>query len=221
MALSSRNLKFIGLIAFVIIAVLIFQVTGLGQVIRPEKIRSFILSAGPLAPVLYVVIYSLAPVLFAPGWILTLAGGLAFGPLWGTILTVAGATIGASLSFLVARSMGREFVARLLKGKFKSLDEKSGDHGFQIIFSLRLIPVVPFNALNYVAGISNVKSRDYILGTFLGIIPGTFVYVYLGNSLTNVYSWRFLVAIGLLVLLSLVPLIHKWWKRRSGMTPAD
>lgn len=221
MALSSRNLKFIGLVVFVMVGVLVFQVTGLGEYVHPEKIRSLILSAGPLAPVLYVVIYSLAPVLFAPGWILTIAGGLAFGPVWGTILTVAGATIGATLAFLVARTMGREFVARLFKGKFKALDEKSGDHGFQIIFSLRLIPVVPFNALNYVAGISNVKSKDYILGTFLGIIPGTFVYVYLGDSLANVYSWQFLGAIGLLVLLSLIPLFYKRWKKKADTTPAD
>ena len=215
MALAQPTLKFIGLLIFLGISILVFQITDLGRHIQPERIREAIQSVGPLAPLLYLLIYSIAPVFFVPGWIITIGGGLAFGTVWGTVLTVIGATIGATLAFFVARSMGRDFVARVLKQRFKALntiDEQAASHGFQVIFFLRLIPLVPFNVLDYIAGISKIGPRDYILGTFLGIIPGTFAYVYLGSSLTNIYSWKFALAIGLLVLLAVVPLLYKRWK---------
>jgi uncharacterized membrane protein YdjX (TVP38/TMEM64 family) len=215
MALNSQTTKFIGLLIFVGAAVVLFQVTDLGRYVKPEEIRATIQSAGPVAPVIYLLIYSIAPVFFVPGWIITVAGGLAFGALWGTILTVIGATIGATLAFFVARYLGRDFVAHLLKGKLKTLDEQAAANGFQVIFFLRLIPLVPFNALDYIAGLSKIGVRDYILGTFLGIIPGTFAYVYLGSSLTNIYSWQFAGAVGLLILLALIPLLYKRWKGQS------
>ena len=212
MAVSRQTLKFIALVVFVLLSAAFFQIADLGRYVKPEAIRAAIQSVGPLAPLLYLLIYSIAPVFFVPGWIITIGGGLAFGAVWGTVLTVIGATIGATLAFFVARYMGRDFVARVLKEKFKTLntiDEQAASHGFQVIFYLRLIPLVPFNALDYVAGISKVGTRDYILGTFLGIIPGTFAYVYLGSALTNIYSWQFAGAVGLLVLLAVVPMLYK------------
>jgi uncharacterized membrane protein YdjX (TVP38/TMEM64 family) len=220
MMFSVQTLKFIGLLIFIVLCILLLQWTHLGQYIKPEEIQAAIQSVGSLAPMLYLLIYSIAPVFFVPGWIITIAGGLAFGAVWGTALTVVGATIGATLAFFVARYLGRDFVARLLKGKFKTLDDQAARHGFQVIFFLRLIPLVPFNALDYVAGISKVGARDYILGTFLGIIPGTFAYVYLGSSLTHIYSWQFASAVGLLILLAVVPLLYKRWKgQRNPLAP--
>ncbi|MBI3611322.1 MAG: TVP38/TMEM64 family protein [Nitrospirae bacterium] len=215
MGFSSQTLKFVGLLLFVVLTILAFQLTDLGRYIRPEELRAAIQSVGFLAPLLYLLIYSIAPVFFVPGWIITIGGGLAFGAVWGTVLTVIGATIGATLAFFVARYMGRDFVARVLKERFKTLntiDEQAATHGFQVIFYLRLIPLVPFNVLDYVAGISKIGARDYFLGTFLGIIPGTFAYVYLGSALANIYSWRFAGAVGLLILLSLIPMLYKRWK---------
>lgn len=216
MAISSQTLKFAGLVIFIAVSVLLFQVTDLGRYVKPEAIRAAIQSVGPLAPALYLLIYSIAPVFSVPGWIISVAGGLAFGALWGTVLTVLGATIGATAAFFSARYLGRDFVVRVLKGKFQTLatiDDQSATHGFQVIFFLRLIPLVPFNVLNYVAGLSRVGPRDYILGTFLGIIPGTFAYVYLGSALTQIYSWQIAVAVGLLILLTLIPMFYKRWKR--------
>ena len=212
MALRPQTLKFIGLLIFIAVSIVVFQAADLGRYVKPEEIRAAIRSAGPMAPLLYLLIYSIAPVFFVPGWIISIAGGLAFGALWGTVLTVVGATIGATLAFLVARHLGRDFVARLLKGKWAALDDQTATHGFQVIFFLRLIPLVPFNALDYIAGLSKVGVRDYILGTFLGIIPGTFAYVYLGSALTDIYSWQFAGAVGLLILLALIPILYKRWK---------
>jgi uncharacterized membrane protein YdjX (TVP38/TMEM64 family) len=212
MIFSRQALKFAGLLIFVVLCIYLVQRTDLGRVLAPEQLRATVLSYGSLAPILYLLIYSIAPMFFVHGWIITVAGGLAFGAVWGTVLTVVGATVGATLAFIVSRFLGREFVARVLKGKFKSLDDQAAAHGFQVIFFLRLIPLVPFNVLDYVAGISKISLRDYILGTFLGIIPGTFAYVYLGSALTNIYSWQFASAVGLLVLLSLIPLLYRRWK---------
>jgi len=217
MALSSQALKFAGLLFIIAVSVVVFQWTDLGRHLNPEAIRDAIQSVGPLAPLLYLVIYSVAPVLSVPGWILSVAGGLAFGAVWGTALTVLGATIGATAAFFSARYLGRDFVARVLKGKFQTLttiDDQAAAHGFQVIFFLRLIPLIPFNVLNYVAGLSRVGAGDYILGTFLGIVPGTFAYVYLGSSLTHVYSWQFALAIGMLVLLAVIPILYQRWKAR-------
>jgi len=216
MAISSQTLKFAGLVIFIGVSVLLFQVTDLGRHIKPETIRAAVQSVGPLAPFLYLLIYSIAPVFSVPGWIISVAGGLAFGALWGTVLTVLGATVGATAAFFSARHFGRDFVARILKGKFQTLamiDNQAAAHGFQVIFFLRLIPLIPFNVFNYIAGLSKVGARDYILGTFLGIIPGTFAYVYLGSALTHIYSWQFVGAVGLLILLTLIPIFYRRWKR--------
>ncbi len=209
MALRPQTLKFIGLLTLIIASLIAFQMADLGRYIKPQAIRSTIQSVGPLGPLLYLLIYSIAPVFFFPGWVLSVAGGLAFGPLWGTLLTLVGATIGATLAFFVARYLGRDTVARILKGKIKTLDDQAAVHGFKVIFFLRLIPLVPFNVLDYIAGFSKISARDYVLGTFLGTIPGTFVYVYLGHSLTDIYSWQFVLAIGLLILLALIPMLYK------------
>ena len=217
--LPSAVIKIISLVVIVAVGIGVFQFTGLGQYLKPETLRAYIQSFGKVAPAVYVFLYCIGPVLFVPGAILSLAGGLAFGALWGTALTVFGATIGATLAFFVARSLGRDFVERLLKGRFKLLDEAAGRHGLKVIVFLRLIPLVPFNALDYAAGLSKIGVRDYILGTLIGIIPGTFAYVYLGSSLVNIYSWQFLSAIALLVLMSLAPLAYKKWKKSNSTAP--
>ncbi len=215
MAIPSQTLKFAGLLIFIALSGVLFHWTDLGRHLKPEAIRAAVQSVGPLAPFLYLLIYSIAPVFSVPGWIISVAGGLAFGALWGTVLTVVGATLGATAAFFSARYLGRDFVARVIKGKFQALatiDDRAAAHGFQAIFFLRLIPLIPFNILNYVAGLSKVGARDYILGTLLGIIPGTFAYVYLGSALTRIYSWQFAAAVGLLILLSMIPMFYKRWK---------
>lgn len=210
---QSSIIKVVVLAGFIGIGIGMFRFMDLGQYLDPEWLRDYIQSFGPIAPLVYVLLYCIGPVLFVPGAILSVAGGLAFGALWGTVLTIFGATIGATLAFFVARYLGREFVERLLKGKFKILDKASERHGFKIILFLRLIPLVPFNALDYAAGLSRIRVRDYILGTLIGIIPGTFVYVYLGSTLVDIYSWRFVSALLLLVLLTIIPLAYNKWKR--------
>ncbi|MBI3324797.1 MAG: TVP38/TMEM64 family protein [Candidatus Omnitrophica bacterium] len=165
---------------------------------------------------------------------MTITGGLAFGPLWGALAALGGATVRACSEFLVARLLGREAVAKLLKGKIAQLDQKIGAHGFKTVLLIRLIPNLPFDVQNYGLGFSQVRFGPYALASFLGMIPGSFAYVYLGYSLTDPKQiWKLLLAVllivGLMVAQRLPAARRKRkqdaaqagaWKSRQRQTPA-
>jgi uncharacterized membrane protein YdjX (TVP38/TMEM64 family) len=138
---------------------------------------------GPLAPLLFIIIYILGAILFVPGSILTIGGGVLFGLLWGTIYVSIGATIGATAAFLIGRYLARGWVRGQLEGnkKFAAIDDAVGREGWKIVALTRLSPVFPFNLLNYAFGLTAVTLRDYTIATWAGILPGTILYVYLGS----------------------------------------
>jgi uncharacterized membrane protein YdjX (TVP38/TMEM64 family) len=174
----------------------------------PEDIRAWILSFGWAAPVLFILIYTIRPLILFPASILSLAGGLAFGPVWGTVYTIVGATMGAVLSFWLARFLGANlFLLRLKKwGKFETqLRQK----GFIYILLVRLIPVFPFDLVSYAAGVSKVKFTAFLLGTLLGIIPGTFAYNFLGSSFLQGKTLYVVIAVAIFVLVTLIPFFLK------------
>ena len=162
-----------------------------------EQIRSWIESVDPiLARLLYVLFYIAGTVLFLPGSALSFVGALLFGVWEGTLYTWIGATIGATLAFAVARRwLGRDFVEQLLGGKLNLLDQRLREHGFVSMLVLRLVPLFPFVGVNFGCGLTSVRLRDYVLGTAIGIVPGTFVFQYLfvtlkEKALAGDYSWR-------------------------------
>lgn len=181
----------------------------------PEKIRQFILSFGWWAPILYIFLYAIRPLFFFPAVILTLTGGLTFGPWWGTLYDLIGASLGAYLAFGISRYLGRETIQKLLKNRLKNLDDYSGRYGFRTILFLRLVPLIPFDVVNYSAGLTQIRFRDYALATTIGIIPGAFAYNYLGSSLHQIFSTTFFIALGLVVMLSAIPVWVKWKKNKS------
>src|SRR5438105_4197568 len=132
----------------------------------------------------FVGAYAAATVLLAPGAILTIGAGFAFG-LWKGFLAVsAGSTLGAALAFLVARFIARDKVEAIAKGneKFRKIDNAIGKQGAKLIFLLRLSPVIPFNLSNYLYGLTGVKFWPYVLASWIGMMPGTFLYVYIGTA---------------------------------------
>jgi uncharacterized membrane protein YdjX (TVP38/TMEM64 family) len=147
---------------------------------------------GALAPVLFIVLYIIGAVLFVPGSVLTIGGGVLFGLLWGSIYVSIGATIGATAAFLIGRYLARDWVRRQLEGnrKFAAIDQAVGREGWKIVLLTRLSPVFPFNLLNYAFGLTAVKLRDYLLATWIGILPGTVLYVYLGSLGGNLANSR-------------------------------
>ena len=131
---------------------------------------------------IFIAVYALAAVLFLPGAIFTIAAGLVYGIVGGTAVALAGATLGAGLAFLVARYLVRgrieEFVRK--NRRFGAIDDAIGQEGWKIVGLLRLSPLIPFNVSNYFYGVTSIGFWPYLLASFVGILPGTLLYAYLG-----------------------------------------
>lgn len=209
------------LAAIVLVIILIFQFAQLSiSDFTPTNIKNFILKFGIWAPVIFVAIYAFRGVILViPVGVMSLAGGLAFGKWFGTIYILVGATLGASLSFLIASYFGRQFIESfgwLHKGKIKSFDEGTEKHGFRMMLFIRLIPLFQYDAVNFGAGLSKMKFRDYVLASFIGMVPGGFINATLGSSLENIISVQFFAALGFFILLMFVPTIYKAIKKRKN-----
>ena len=137
-----------------------------------DVLRNFVEAAGPLQALVFVVAYVILTVLLVPGTISSVVAGWLFGPAWGTLLTLAGATIGAITAFEIARALGRERVRARLGRRTDAADRWVRSRGLLGVITLRLVHV-PFNVLNYAFGLSTVQRRNHVLGTAIGIVPGT------------------------------------------------
>lgn len=184
--------------------------------VNPEAFRGWIAQFGAAAPFIYVALYSANTVtLLPPIGVLSLTAGLAFGPMIGFLSIMAGATLGTTATFFISRRLGRGFVERRLKGRVKSLDEALERRGFATVLFFRVVPVVPYEALNYVSGLSRIRFRDYAVSTFLGLLPGAAVAAFFGDSLTQPLSPKFIAAVGALALLIAVPAIYVKARRNA------
>lgn len=159
-----------------------------------ESFSQWIEGLGIWGGVVFVAVYAIATLLLAPGALFTLAAGLVFGLGWGFPIVMIGATLGAALAFLVARYLLRERIKQALhkRPKFKAVDEAVSEDGWKIVLLLRLSPLVPFNLQNYFFGITEIKFWQYVAATFVGIIPGAVLYLYLGaigGALTGDSEW--------------------------------
>jgi uncharacterized membrane protein YdjX (TVP38/TMEM64 family) len=140
-------------------------------------------SFGPFGFVVFVLVYTLATVLFVPGWPLTVGAGFTFGLLIGTAAVSLGSILGASLAFLIARFLARGAVEAMAakSERFRAIDRAIGEQGWKMIFLLRLSPIVPFNLSNYFYGVTAVRFWPYFFASWIGMLPGTVLYVYLGT----------------------------------------
>ena len=138
---------------------------------------------GPWAPAIFVLLYIVATILFLPGSVLTLGAGAAFGVVKGAIVASVAATLAATAAFLVGRYVARGWVERKIQGNasFRAIDQAVAREGWKIVGLMRLSPVVPFNLLNYAFGVTRVRLRDYVLASWIGMMPGMLMYVYLGS----------------------------------------
>ncbi len=155
-----------------------------------RNFQSWVVSLGPVGWVLYALVYAVCCVLFVPASILTLGAGALYGLGKGTAIVLAGATLGATLSFLLAKTVLRARIERKTAGnpKFAALDRAIAKEGAKIVFLVRLSPVFPFTYINYAFGLTGVRTWPYVLASFVGMIPGTFAYVYLGAAAATAAS---------------------------------
>jgi uncharacterized membrane protein YdjX (TVP38/TMEM64 family) len=140
--------------------------------------------------VLYALVYAVCCVLFVPASVLTLGAGAIYGLGTGTAVVLVGATLGATLSFLLAKTVLRRRIEGMTSGnaKFQALDRAIGKEGAKIVFLVRLAPVFPFTYINYAFGLTSVRTLPYVVASFFGMIPGTFAYVYLGSAAAGAAS---------------------------------
>ena len=233
---SGSGVKLVVLLVIIAAGFVTFQYTSFGDYVQPERLKAFFDSIVGFwwAPLAYMGIYVLGTAVGAPGLLLTIVGGLTFGTTYGTLYVLIGANIGANLAFWLSRLLGRDFVAKHVKGPIDAIDRQLRNQGLLRMIQLRLIPVIPFNMLNFASGLSGIKPIHYFLGTLLGMIPGIFVYVYSASALAQLYFAgtdvdeatqaaarttaiiNFSIAIGLLILVSLIPVIYRKIKGESA-----
>ena len=175
----------------------------LGSLVTPQQIQDAVGQCGSWAAAAYIGLFTLLPAFFFPVAVLALAGGLLFGLVWGSIYTFLGAILNCSVMFLLARYVGREKVAQLIQSKLSPLWQSrlqslNSSGGFILLIVLRLIPAVPYNLINYAFGLTSMSYRTYIIGSALGIIPGTLAFINIGDKALDVTSPDFWIAIGLL-----------------------
>lgn len=199
-------------------AAIVVWLTPVGDLLSREGVARIVafFRGSAWAPVMFVALYALATALAMPGSVLTLAGGALFGVFWGTVYNTIAANIGANLAFGVGRLLGRDGVRKLAGKRLDALDRATASYGFKGLLTLRLIPVVPFNALNFGSGLTAMSWPTYALATLIGIFPGTLVYTAFADALlagsqeaSREAFIRLLVAGGALVALSFLPPILK------------
>lgn len=148
----------------------------------PQVLGTWVEQAGAAGPFLFVLVYAVGTVLVLPGLLLTLAGGVLFGPWWGTLYNMLGATLGAWLAFWLARHLAADWVERKMGGRLAQLKQGVEAEGWKFVAFTRLVPLFPFNLLNYALGLTRISSRAYVVTTLVCIAPASFAYTWLGHA---------------------------------------
>ena len=181
--------------------------------INAQAIENTVNEAGALGPALFILIYILGTVFFFPGALLTLSGGILFGPIFGTLYNLIGATIGAALSFIIARYLAYDWVEKKSIGRLQQLKSGVEDEGWRFVAFVRLVPLFPFNILNYAFGLTRIKLSHYTLASLIFMSPGAAAYTYLGYAGREALSGdeaviqKILLAIALLAAVGFLPRI--------------
>ena len=215
-------LEFIfGLFVTVVILWILIKVAQLKEM-SPAALRDYIRGFGSFAALVYIIAYIFDTLaLFPPMVGFAITAGLAFGPLWGFIYLMLAAMIGTNLAFLISRYFGRALVERWIAKRFKNLDDMIEKHGFQTLLFFRVIPIIPYEILNYLSGLTKIRYRDYFFATLIGLIPGALISVFFGDMLgelrkmRDMVSWRFIYTTVLVIIAALLPFVYRFLKKRA------
>ncbi len=211
------TLKIFLLMVFILTAVALVRLTPVMTYLTPESLGALLDKAGFWGPLLFIGVYAAGVCLFVPGSLLTGLGAAIFGPYWGFLWVWIGAMIGAGAAFGIGRTLGREFAASLVGDKFQKYDDGIERNGFKTVLYLRLV-YFPFTPMNFGMGLTKVRFWDYLSGTGLGIIVGTFIFTFFIGTLKDVWasgnwgeliSFKFFFSIGLFVFSFFIPKLIK------------
>lgn len=211
------------LILLIIAAIVSVRFTGADQYLEQETLRQLVVGYGALAPIIYMLIYTMAPALFLPGLPITIAGGILFGPFWGVVYTITSATTGACVAFLVSRYIARDWITSKLRSpKWQHLDRGVERNGWKVVAFTRLIPLFPFNLLNYAFGLTKIKFSHYAVTTFICMLPACIAFIVFSSSLLDITKGKvspaFIAGLLLIALVSLIPFFYKNYKTKNGIS---
>ena len=209
--------KAIMFLLFIAGAIVLVRYSPLRSYLTAEALQIFLSTAGVWAPVVFILVYTAGVCLFIPGTLLTGLGAAIFGAYWGFVYVWIGAMLGASLAFLIGRTLGRDFAASLIGDKLAKYDQAIQRNGFAAVLYLRLV-YFPFTPMNFGMGLTSVRFNDYFWGTGLGILVGTFIFTFFIGTLKDVWasgewgqllSFKVFFSIGLFVFSFFIPKIIK------------
>ncbi|MPZ21520.1 MAG: hypothetical protein GEV06_27060 [Luteitalea sp.] len=182
--MSRRTITLLSLTAAAGILLLVLRLPVAQAVV---DLVTWIRGAGATGVLVFALVYVTAVVALLPGSILTLGAGFLYGPLVGTLLVSPVSVAAATVAFVLGRTAARDWIAQRMAGvgRFDAVDRAVGHEGFKIVLLLRLSPLFPFALLNYALGLTRVRLRDYVIASWIGMLPGTVLYVYLGSLLTS------------------------------------
>lgn len=172
--------------AWIAAAITLFILSGYYFQQHTLIIMQIIRDLGWLGSVIFLILYCLATVLFLPTMVLTLAGGALFGPVYGTLLNLLGATLGASCAFCISRHLSKDWLSTQNSKRWNKLIKGVNQRGWPFVALLRVIPVIPFNLVNYALGITQIKFHHYVLITFIFLTPGEILFTFFGYASINV-----------------------------------
>ncbi len=217
--LNNRGSNVVKIMILIGIAAVIagIRFTGIYDDFDAETLRGVLASSGHLAPAAYILLYTIAPSLFLPGLPITILGGILFGPVWGVVYTIFGATAGACLAFLISRYVARDWIqARLTGPRWRQLNQSVEKNGWKIVAFTRLVPLFPFNLLNFAFGLTPIKFLPYAVTTFFGMLPACIAFIVFSSSLLDLFKGHIspglIIGILLIVVVSMIPFMIRKFK---------
>ena len=212
---KAAMIKAVLLLLFIVAAVLLVRSPAVKELLTPQRLGAMLKAEGLWAPLAFILIYSVGVCLFIPGTLLTTLGAAIFGPYWGFVYVYIAAMLGATGAFLLGRYLGREFAASLIGDRLKKYDDAIERNGFATVLYLRLV-YFPFTPMNFGMGLTKVRFRDYLWGTGLGILVGTFIFTFFVGTIKEVWasgqwgqllSWKIFLSLGLFIFSLFIPKI--------------
>ncbi|NJL00934.1 MAG: TVP38/TMEM64 family protein [Spirulinaceae cyanobacterium RM2_2_10] len=186
--------------------------------LAPEQVQAWLARAGFWAPLVYVLLYTLGTLLLLPSTPLNLSGGAIFGVWWGTLWTAIAAIVAAVAAFAFTRTIGHDWAKRQFRDRWQILDHELSQGGLYYMTAIRLLPLIPYGLVNFAAGLTSIRGRDYVVGTLLGTVPGILPFVMMGAGLQALRQGNVLpVSVGLGLTGLLVG--GATWYRRHRSTP--
>ena len=209
----NKKKSFFGGLAFVVLLLLVTASVlafGFLKDLSLQQAKAAIDSLGAMAAVVFFIMCVVRGLVFLPCGMFSVLGGMLFGPLWGTILTLLGLTIGSVCTFYLARGLGKGWAQRILGHKYDKYDGYISKDSFYKIFLMRVVPILPFDAVSCIAGMSRAKVDRYILATLIGSFPGVFIYVHFGDSVRSLSIRRMAFSVAFISAFAVMPFCYRY-----------